>query len=176
MNLPKESIIQLAEVRDHINIALTKLFKKDLYLFQVGVHERTITHKFAEYLQEEFRVHSVDCEYNRDGLDIKMIEPLILDEEERKEINIFPDIIIHIRGKNDFNKLVIEIKSSNLSNSGDIQKLKALTSSSYKFKYKYGLFVRFNNNIKENIGSTDDLVKEVTWFVDGNEVTNIESI
>ena len=45
--------------------AIRMLFKNDLFLLKIKAHERSIAHKFAEYLQQEFSEYHVDCEYNR---------------------------------------------------------------------------------------------------------------
>lgn len=162
----------MAEIETLVNNALEKLYKKDLYLFLAGVHERTIAHKLAEYFQQEFKgVWNVDCEYNRDELEIKSLERIIKDEGEREIHRIFPDIVVHVRGKTGrtFNKLVVEIKSSRDSSNGDIEKLCGLTSPKYRFNYQYGLFIRFNNNIKGAI-PIEELVLEKQWFQNGEEI------
>lgn len=165
---------EIDEIKAKVDTAIRKLHQKDLYLFQVGVHERTIVHKLAEYLQQEFKgVWAVDCEYNRDGLCVKDLEMIVKDEKERKEHRIFPDIVIHVRGKSgrSFNKLVIEIKSSDDSATGDIEKLRGLTSSTRGFNYQYGLFIRFRNNIRESIPIAE-LVAERRWFCAGEELND----
>ena len=165
---------EFIEVEAKVDIAIEKLCQKDLYLFQAGVHERTISHKFAGYLQQEFKgVFSVDCEYNRDGLNTKALEGVVNEREERQKHRIFPDIIVHVRGKNGnpFNKLVIEIKSSNDSNTGDIEKLCGLTSPKHRFNYKYGLFIRFKNNIEKAM-PIEELVLEKRWFQNGKKVND----
>ena len=45
--------------------ALQTFFIKDRYLLDNDVHEVTISHKLAEYLQYQFPDMNVDCEYNR---------------------------------------------------------------------------------------------------------------
>lgn len=48
-----------------INIAISELCEKDRHLLSHDLNERTIAHKLALYLQEEFQEYNVDCEYNR---------------------------------------------------------------------------------------------------------------
>ena len=49
-----------------INSALESLIKYDYYLLQFDVNERSISHKFANYLEPYFPTWHIDCEYNRD--------------------------------------------------------------------------------------------------------------
>ena len=172
MNNNKFKQTEIGEVEAKVDNAVRKLYQKDLYLFQAGVHERTIVHKLAEYLQWEFKgVWNVDCEYNRDGLEIKSLEMIVSDEEEKKEHRIFPDIIVHVRGKTGiaFNKLVVEIKTSNSSSVGDIEKLRGFTSPEHGFNYRCGLFIRFNNNVQGTF-PFEGLVLEKRWFQNGEEI------
>ena len=53
--------------------ALKKLLAADLYLLQVDANERSISHRFGMYLQQELPDYSVDCEYSRDGVELKCI-------------------------------------------------------------------------------------------------------
>lgn len=81
-----------------------------------NLNERTITHKLAEYFQKYFQDYNVDCEYNRmmkgeeyitKKLNLK-IEDIKTNDTTQK--TVFPDIIIHKRGNNSDNFMVIEVK------------------------------------------------------------------
>jgi len=98
-------------VKQKIIRAYRKLLRHDFYLLQVAANERSITHKFAEYLQREFPSYNVDCEYNRIGNDTKKLDGLLSElkkvfSESKKEVplddedatTVFPDIIVHHRG------------------------------------------------------------------------------
>lgn len=136
--------MNLNENKVKVKKALDLLFYKDKDLFMLGVHERAVAHKFAEYLQIEYRMLSVDCEYNRDGLETKILESLMKDKNEKETHRIFPDIIVHRRGDSRRNQLVIEIKISSVSSNGDLEKLQKLTQKKYGFGYKFGLFLDFH--------------------------------
>jgi hypothetical protein len=117
------------------------------YLFETDVNERSISHKFASYLQEEFEGWDVDCEYNRDHDDPKLLKLLKVSTlgvkpDDVQARTVYPDIIVHHRGTED-NLLVIEIKktSNQLSNDFDIQKLEEYKR---QLGYIYALFLRFN--------------------------------
>jgi hypothetical protein len=94
-----------------VQSALDKLMQCDSSLLQIDANERSITHRLAMYLQEEFEDWDVDGEYNRDNHPVKRLRLT----EEFAQTNdtdgktVFPDIIIHHR-RTDQNLLVIEVK------------------------------------------------------------------
>jgi len=53
------------EIERKVKSCLQILREQDKYLLDNDLNERTITHKLATYLQEEFQEFNVDCEYNR---------------------------------------------------------------------------------------------------------------
>jgi hypothetical protein len=146
----------LEEIDQKVHISIGVLFKNDRFLLTNGVHERSISHKLAEYLQTQFPDWNVDCEYNRKGHG----ETKKLPRDCSTDDKVYPDIIIHQRSTIK-NLLVIEIKSSNLSEKCDIKKLKLFTSDP-EFNYSYGLFIR----LKETNQPT------LKWFSDGQEISN----
>lgn len=89
--------------------ALQLLIANDGFLLETDVHERTIVAMLARYLRPHFPVHHVDVEYNRHGLDRKMINlPDNCRGGGRKPI--YPDVIVHQRGHDNENLLVIQLK------------------------------------------------------------------
>ncbi len=130
--------------------ALFDFLKREKFLLEKGVNERSITHKLAEYLQREFQDYYVDCEYNRMLKDeIYITKNLKLEIKDTKstdlkQTTVYPDIIIHKRGNNEDNLLVIEVKKeeNNSSKDYDTNKLKAFTN---QLNYKFGFFIEFNN-------------------------------
>jgi len=87
-----------------VKSSLKKLRNLDKKLLEINVNERTITHKLAEYLQQNFPELNVDCDYNRfeSSATESIIKKLNLptdninwDDTEAK--TIFPDIIVHKR-------------------------------------------------------------------------------
>jgi hypothetical protein len=134
------------EIKSKINIAIDILFENDIFLLTNNVHERSISHKFAEYLQILFPDWNVDCEYNRKGDAIKKLKNI--PECDRSQVNdfddlhsVYPDIIIHHRNTRE-NLLVIEIKTKSRGIACDIEKLKLFTSDP-EFRYLYGVFIQF---------------------------------
>ena len=160
------------EIKNRLKFALDKLYVKDCYLLKHSAHERSITHKLAEYLQELFPDYDVDCEYNvdidnandrkvwlSDAARIKLEELLkkmkdelipenfdLTQEIEKLSKNFYPDIIIHKRGTNKCNLLVIEAKKEGVNSEFDIEKLKAFTeiANIHHFCYQLGAIVTLN--------------------------------
>ncbi|MBA7694558.1 hypothetical protein ES703_103169 [subsurface metagenome] len=149
--------MEIDDVKEKVEYGMRLLRDNDQDLFAVNVNERTITHKLAEYLQNQFKDYNVDCEYNRyedatkklksiknrvlniRNLKTYEIERLIW--EDKDSITVYPDIIIHTRRRSYNNLLVIEVKksSNNIDKDFDISKIKELMKTPYN--YKYGLFL-----------------------------------
>lgn len=137
------------------------------FLLQNNAHERSIVHKFAEYLQQELDEEGesdevvVDCEYNREGHgDTKTLpEP----EEDNEEDQIYPDVIVHKRGCHNENLLVIEAKKeTNTDNRGsDKNRLRILTNDGKydkRYDYHHGLFLLIRVN------ETWENEPEMDWY------------
>jgi len=144
------------EIKKKVGISLEVLFKNDFFLLKAS--ERSVAHKLAEYLQTQFPDWNVDCEYNRKGLAPKVLNGIHECSEQKKTDRVYPDIIVHRRNTDD-NLLVVEIKIKD-DDCCDIEKLKKFTSSSGEFKYRLGLFIKFNEE------------KPLRWFKNGNETKN----
>jgi len=103
------------EVRKRSDSALRKLAENDRYLLQYDLGERCIASRLAMYLQQEFPEYSVDVEYNRHG---DVPKRLGLPEEcanyrnRNGEALAVPDIIVHRRGPDGPNLLVLELKKT----------------------------------------------------------------
>ena len=123
-----------------IKKSLDDLYQNDEYLIKHRVAERDITSKFAHYFKNNMREtiiadYDVDCEYNRDGYGMKNIDGTL----------VYPDFILHKRGTNDSNLLIIEFKTWwNSDNREDIEKLKAMMSDRYRYQYQYGYSIILN--------------------------------
>lgn len=145
-----------------LTISLEKLYDddNDYFLIKHDVNERSITHKLACYIQEEIDKDkeeanwNVDCEYNRIGSSPINPKRLMLPIEgvstdDIKAKTVFPDIIIHHRGKKGINNnlLVIEVKKVHRINfescevKHDFYKLDQYTN---QLKYQFGLFLNLN--------------------------------
>ncbi|MFZ6019203.1 MAG: hypothetical protein ACOYXO_06275, partial [Chloroflexota bacterium] len=121
---------------------------------------RSLTHKLAEYLQDEFPVWHVDCEYNRRHDQVKRLhfEGGDINPNDTEYRTIVPDMIVH-RRRTDQNLIVLEVKKAGgIVETHDIEKLRAFTRDS-QYRYHMGLFLR--------IGAISDL--ELWVFREGKK-------
>lgn len=155
------------------------LYKNDSYLIKHSVHEQDISHRIAYYFENLLNNYSwykkssfnVDVEYNKNFDDTKRVHSNCDDcGNDRCYINqssyyidnyqspCKPDIILHERGSNDNNILVIEIKKCNNECKEDFAKLSALTCNASDYKYKIGIYINIDNQ------------PSYKYFKDGQEV------
>jgi hypothetical protein len=135
---------------DHLlQRASRDLLDTDAYLFEANVNERSLTHKFAEYLQAAVGPEwSVDCEYNRYGNDTKKVEEVKdlvgweVATDETKSRTVYPDIIVHKRGPAGPNLLVIEAKKNASEGDYKIDWMK-LERIKDQFGYSFAAFINF---------------------------------
>lgn len=147
--------MKLEEVTKYLQSACDRFLDSEGYLLENNVNERSLTHKFAEHLQNIFGDEwNVDCEYNRFGADTKAIDEVIqiVGEKtttyETKTKTIYPDIIVHKRGPNGPNLVVLEAKkdATPTERKEDIEKLIRIKEL---YSYKYAVFVNFELNRSE---------------------------
>lgn len=127
------------EIATNVIRAIENLFENDEHLLRVDVAERAITHRLATYLEQYFEDWDVDCEYNRDGFEIKHIPDGSGDDGEHGS-KVFPDVIVHQRGSN-HNLLVIEVKKDT-NKEPDSKDLGKLHGFKYDLDYHFAAFVR----------------------------------
>jgi hypothetical protein len=138
----------ITRVRRNVEKALYLLYRNDHFLIINGTQERSITHKLAEYIQQQFPGWHVDCEYNRRG---QRLPKAILSQDTS-----YPDIIVHHRNTRE-NLLVIEAKSihsQDHSDAHDKKKVKAYIEDS-DYQYQFGLWVCFYDDPAES---------QLDWF------------
>jgi hypothetical protein len=156
-----------SDVSKILQDSMDQLFRNDLHLLRYDVSERSITHKLAEYLQARVPELNVDCEYNRNfpsGPNSPKFLYMIdyerkqvvgdtrvkdVDEEELKAYSTYPDIVLHRRGVNHENTLVIEAKKINSSapDEFDFAKLCGFTGhdDGNEYNYEHGVFIKFES-------------------------------
>lgn len=103
------------DVRRRLDAAVARLVRDDGYLLANNLGERCIAARLAMYLQREFPEHSVDAEYNRDADTPKRLdlhEDCANYRNEHGESLVVPDVIVHRRGPEGPNILVMEVKKT----------------------------------------------------------------
>lgn len=131
----EESDLMEKAVEDAVRL----LFKNDAFLLESNVAERAIAPKLAQYLGPYFPSHKVDVEYNRHGLEPKKVN---LPEycHGGGDRLIFPDVVVHQRGHDDENLLVIQIKKETNPEPRDCDRA-IIAAMRCQFRYRRGLLL-----------------------------------
>ena len=110
------------------------------------IHEVALAHRLAYHLENSgcFAGYIVDCEYNRHGTETKRDERGCL---------FRPDIVIHVRGNDDCNLIMIETKKYDVAPREEERVTTSLERRIRQYCYQYAFLVKFPE--KE---VTDDLV------------------
>ena len=130
------------DIKKRVKTAIDLLIFRDSFLLEKNASERSVSHKLAEYLQTLFPSWNVDCEYNLNIDEIKVLGRISECGDGRTTDRVIPDIIIHKRGSTE-NLLVLEMKKKNLNPKCDEKKLKLFTDPREDYKYVLGLLLNF---------------------------------
>lgn len=134
-----EEYLEMPELIDKI---INVLIEEQHYLLRNNANERSITHHLAIIINRYFKEYDIDCEYNR--LDDKIKSITIPNEttswKDTDAKSVFPDIIVHRRGSQDENKLVIEVKKSSNTSSRKKDKNK-LQAYKNELGYEFAVFI-----------------------------------
>jgi hypothetical protein len=128
--------------------SIAEFYEKDKTLMTDGSQsrdgmEQASAFKIGHYFCNEMKgsdldSYDIDMEYNKNGTDPKSIN--------NKKIK--PDLIVHKRGSNNDNLLVVEFKYGLRKNvTEDSKKLKGLTDSAGQYKYKIGVLVELGKDL-----------------------------
>jgi hypothetical protein len=126
-------------VKRRLRAALAMLFARDARLLEYAAGERAVVAKLAAYLTPLFRGFDVDVEYNRHGLDPKDLD-LPADCRGGGRRRVYPDIIVHRRGHDRRNLLVIEVKKETNTEPRTCDRAKILAMKR-EFGYQLGVLV-----------------------------------
>jgi len=167
------------QIKETVRDAIATLKDKDDFLFRNDISEWAISHKIAVYLNDRFPRLDVDCEYNGYAKSDKNKKYIMIlrgrieelgklkdsdkDEQLLKRL-VYPDIIVHKRGKEQ-NLLIIEIKKEkNKDSDFDREKIRRYTSPKYEndLNYKLGALIIFTTG-KEKIPHT------IEWYEEGHK-------
>ena len=148
--------------RELIN-AIKMLLAHDDGLLRRDVNERTLTHRLALYMEPLFlnvegESWNVDCEYNRNHYEAKLLRidgragPRRTTDEDDSGTTVYPDIIVHERDSNERNLLVVEVKktTSRVRQDFDIAKLMAFRRA--PFRYATAAFLLLNTERGGTLG------------------------
>jgi hypothetical protein len=138
------------EVLAKLERAKAEFLRNDCYLLEKDANERSMTHKFADYLQRDFVSWTVDCEYNRDGDVPKELHDMADETVSARDEcarTVFPDIIVHHRGEQASgelrNLLIIEAKKSKKPESRDAKDIKKLEAYRRQYAYRHTVLLLF---------------------------------
>ena len=132
--------MECEEIKLRLNVALAQAASMDYYLLENDLSERCIASRVAMYLQDLFQDYSVDVEYNRDAVSPKRLElpPECANyTDKNNESLVVPDVIIHQRGPQGPNLLVLEFKKTSNPQGFHCDYLR-LCAFRKRFKYCYG--------------------------------------
>ncbi|MDR2976773.1 MAG: hypothetical protein LBV19_05615 [Streptococcaceae bacterium] len=131
--------------------AISEFYIRDYHLIENQAHERSVVGRIFHYMEtllvpdskyKDISHLNLDIEYNRNDKNQSNAKHT----KDIDSIHTYPDTILHSRGNNNHNTLVIEYKlSSNSSSDGnesDIRKLKGFTKQSGDYCYNLGLGIR----------------------------------
>jgi len=105
-------------IRDALVRALGALNRNDRHLLVHDLSERCIASRLALHMQAEFTSYYVDVEYNRMGIEPKRLglpSTCANALDANGQALVVPDIIVHRRGPEGPNPLVVELKKRSSS-------------------------------------------------------------
>jgi hypothetical protein len=123
--------------------AVRDFYANDRFLFEKDVGERTITHRFAVYLERQFSGWAVDCNYDRLGeRTLHLPHGTIISTDDHLGKSIYPDVVVH-RREIPTNLLAVEIRkaANHTALEHDQHKLTALTDPHVWFAYSIGVLL-----------------------------------
>src|SRR5712672_4858023 len=147
----------LAEMQselDKLVRALGVFYVRETHLLEKDLGERTLTHRLAVHLEQEFPGWDVDCDYNRLGERLlKLPHGTIISTDDGLGKSIFPDIVVHRRAIPE-NLLAIEVRkaTNHQPPEHDEHKLRGLTDRHIWFAYRIGVFLTFG---KKQVTASD---------------------
>jgi hypothetical protein len=141
-----------------VNGAIDRLIAEQPELLDMNVSERALCHHLAIYIGQAVPANlglQTDCEYNRHGADPKRLDlpPRDALDREVRATTVFPDIIVHRRGTDDHNEIVLEFKKPGENGDYDTLKLRQFRD-----------VLRYRNPAHVILGSVRGrILRRVTW-------------
>lgn len=144
----KKELEEIENLEKYVKQAMKELYNKDRILLKDNVSERCLVYNFARHLEKilkdtEYRNLSIDLEYNRRCGTLKELEG---------QKTSYPDLIVHERGTDDKNTIVIEFKKWNNKNIKVLEKdRKKLKGFKYEYRYKMPILIIFDKESNEKV-------------------------
>lgn len=170
--------MDIKEIISNVKEAVNDLISNEKDVLQRKLFEQNLSHHLAKYLEPLFEKYNVDIEFNGDidkpndrkALEIAQSRMIRIGYNSKinNTYNIRPDIIVHRRGDNENNILVVEIKkdiSPDNDKEYDLIKLEHLTIDYLKNHYNYRLGVAIILGTGEKTGEVDMIL-----YQEGNPV------
>lgn len=157
--------VDFTQLRALLNGALEELYAKDSVLFDYETEEKTVAERcicfrLGLYLHAHMEQcpglagADLDFEYNRNFAHPKGMFHQTEAGIRQKIKDAIPDFIIHQRGSNGENLLVMEIKKgkpSKTDRKNDEEKLGYFTDPGQEYQYRYGFYVELYNTKKAKV-------------------------
>lgn len=142
-----------------VEAAVKRLVEENIALLELGVNEQAVAHHLARYMQDSLSSSplSVDVEYNKHGNEKKVLLLPLKGAAHADPIPtiVRPDIVVHTRGTDAMNVLVLEVKKPGEDLAHDRAKLQALREQ-YGYLYAAHVVVGYVNG---------QVVREILWVV-----------
>jgi hypothetical protein len=159
------------EIISLVDLAIADVIKHETDTLVRGLNERIISSHFSSCLKRYFKNFDVDHEYNGDidkpndrkALDIasNRLTEIGRKVNPNENYKLAPDIIIHKRGSNDSNLVVIEVKkdsSPDKDKEFDLVKLEHLTIDYLGNHYNYSLGIAVVFGTGKEVGTAKKTV------------------
>jgi hypothetical protein len=123
--------------------AIEAFYARETHLFEKDLGERTLTHRLAVHLENQFPGWETDCDYSRLGeRTLRLPRGSIVSTDDHLGKSVYPDIVVHQRAIPN-NLLAVEVRkeSNHQPPEHDQLKLRALTDPHLWFAYRIGVFL-----------------------------------
>jgi len=128
---------------DKVVSALREFYARETHLLEKDLGERTLTHRLAVHLEQQFAGWEVDCDYNRLGeRTLRLPKGSIVSTDDGIGKSVYPDIVVHQRDIPN-NLLAIEVRKATNHQpvEHDQHKLRGLTDPYIWFAYRVGVLL-----------------------------------
>lgn len=147
-----------------ITAALSDVLHHDAPLLDFEAHELALVHRFGTYIEQHLQPIlcdyglSIDLDYDRHGRAAKYLSCSSVSDDERR---IRPDLILHRRGDDDANLLVLEWKKD--AGPAVLARLEYRIASLLREPYSYRLGAIINSSKEHLSWRTYESGQKSTW-------------